>query len=77
MKAFKTRELFSTEFGFNVSMTMVSYVGKKENAVLLLSTMHHRKTVDENTEINRSDPLLQPDERRCRYCGPDDWHLHL
>ena len=58
MKASKTRELFSTAFGFNGSMTMVSYVGKKDVAVLLLSTMHHSKTVDENTQKKKPEVIL-------------------
>lgn len=74
MKASRSREVHSTEFGFNGSMTMISYVRKKGKAVLLLSTMHHSKMVDEKT---RSDPLLQPDQRRSRYYGPDGWQLHL
>lgn len=57
MKASKTRELFSTEFGFNGSMTMLSYVGKKEKAVLLLSTMHHSQTVDENTHKKKTEMI--------------------
>lgn len=45
MKASRSREVHSTEFGFNGSMTMISYVRKKGKAVLLLSTMHHSKMV--------------------------------
>lgn len=36
MKASRSREVHSTEFGFNGSMTMISYVRKKGKAVLLL-----------------------------------------
>ncbi|CAK6951079.1 piggyBac transposable element-derived protein 4-like [Scomber scombrus] len=57
MKASKTRKLFSTEFGFNGSMTMVSYVGKKEKAVIFLSTMHRSKTVDANTRKKKTEVI--------------------
>ncbi|KAJ8402986.1 hypothetical protein AAFF_G00359020 [Aldrovandia affinis] len=50
MKASRSWEVHSAEFGFNGSMTMVSYVPKKGKALVLLSTMHHDKMVDENSE---------------------------
>ncbi|KAJ0019155.1 hypothetical protein NQD34_006724, partial [Periophthalmus magnuspinnatus] len=40
MKASRSRVVYSTEFGFNGSMTTISYVRQKGKAVLLLSTMH-------------------------------------
>ena len=69
MKPSKSREVHSTEFGFNDSLTMVSYVRKKGKAVVLLSTMHHNKVVDENSrnKKNRNNHILQQDERRCRH----------
>ncbi|XP_057685155.1 piggyBac transposable element-derived protein 4-like [Corythoichthys intestinalis] len=39
--------IHSSEFGFNGNMTMVSYVQKKGRAVVLLSTMHDDKAVDD------------------------------
>lgn len=54
MNAFKSREVHSTEFGFNGSMTMISYVRKKGKAVVLLSTMHRSKMVDENSQKKKN-----------------------
>lgn len=48
-QASKSRELHSSEFGFHGNMTMVSYVQKKGKAVVLLSTMHDDKAVDNNS----------------------------
>lgn len=50
MKASSTRKLYSTEFGFNGNVTMASYVRKKGKVVVLLSTMHQNKMLDENSE---------------------------
>ncbi|KAK1155374.1 piggyBac transposable element-derived protein 4-like [Acipenser oxyrinchus oxyrinchus] len=50
MKASKSREVHSTEFGFKENTTMVSYLPKKGKAVILLSTMHHDMSVDEESE---------------------------
>lgn len=36
LKGSKSRELYSTEFGFSGSLTMVSYVRKKGQVVMLL-----------------------------------------
>ncbi|KAL7877378.1 hypothetical protein SRHO_G00040280 [Serrasalmus rhombeus] len=58
MKASKSREVHSTEFGFNASMTMISYIRKKGKAVLLLSTMHHSKMVDENSQKKKPEAIL-------------------
>ena len=57
MKASKSREVHSTEFGFNGSITMVSYVRKKGKAVVLLSTMHHDKMVDENSTKKKTEVI--------------------
>ena len=46
----KTREVFSSIFGFQKDVTLVSYVPKKSKCVVLLSTMHHDNTIDENSE---------------------------
>ncbi|GBP21726.1 PiggyBac transposable element-derived protein 4 [Eumeta japonica] len=52
----KTRDIESNVFGFYKNMTLVSYVPKKNRAVILLSTMHHGKEEDVNknnkSEIN-------------------------
>ncbi|KAL7833250.1 hypothetical protein SRHO_G00302680 [Serrasalmus rhombeus] len=58
MKASKSREVHSTEFGFNGSMAMISYIRKKGKAVLLLSTMHHSKMVDENSQKKKTETIL-------------------
>jgi len=44
------REEQSSIFGFAGQVTLVSYVPKKRNAVLLLSTMHHDKAVESDTK---------------------------
>ena len=49
MKASKSRERYSTEFGFEGSKTMVSYVPKKGTAVIMLSIMRHKKVTDEGS----------------------------
>ena len=46
MKPSKSREVHSSEFGFNNNLTMVSYCPKKGKAVILLSSMHSDKSVD-------------------------------
>ena len=52
----KAREIESNIFGFDKNMTLVSYVPKKNRAVILLSTMHHSTEVDvsnkNKSEIN-------------------------
>ena len=47
MKPSKSRERYSTKFGFKANTTMVSYVPKKGKAVIMMSTMHHDKAIDE------------------------------
>ena len=39
------------QFGFNGNMTMLSYVLKKGKTVVLLSTMHDGKAVDDNNVV--------------------------
>ena len=41
----KNRAEFSSIFGFSDQMTLVSYVPKKGKEVIVLSSMHHDKTV--------------------------------
>ncbi|XP_035206542.1 piggyBac transposable element-derived protein 4-like [Stegodyphus dumicola] len=49
----KKREVYSSMFGFQKDMTLVSYVPKKSKCVVLLSTMHHDDTIDENSEQSK------------------------
>lgn len=42
-----TRPVGSALFGFNGEKTLVSFVPKPNKAVILISTMHHSKTMDE------------------------------
>lgn len=58
MKPSKLREKYSSEFGFNGNMTMVSYVPKKGKAVVLLSTMHDDKAVDDNSVSFKKKPEI-------------------
>ena len=48
-QANKTRPVGSTLFGFDKDTTLVSFVTKKSKSVLLLSTMHHDGTIDDQT----------------------------
>ena len=50
MKANSTRQVQSSLFGFSDQLTWVSYVPKKKQAVLVLSTMHHDDLVDGDTQ---------------------------
>ena len=45
MQPSKTKERYSSEFGFKNNMTMVSYVPNKGKAVILLSTLHKDKSI--------------------------------
>ena len=45
MQPLKTKERYSSEFGFKNNMTMVSYVPNKGKAVILLSTMHNDQSI--------------------------------
>ena len=47
MKPSNSREVHSSEFGFNNNLTLVSYCPKKVKAVILLSSMHSDKSVDD------------------------------
>ncbi|XP_051922662.1 piggyBac transposable element-derived protein 4-like [Hippocampus zosterae] len=59
MKLSKSREVYSTEFGFNDSLTMVSYDRKIGKAVVLLSTMHHDKAVDEHGKKKKTPEVIK------------------
>lgn len=58
MKPSKLREKHCSEFGFNGNMTMVSYVPKKGKAVVLLSTMHDDKAVDDSS-VKKKPEMIQ------------------
>ena len=58
MKPSKSREKQSSEFGFSGNMTMVSYVPKKGKAVVLLSTMHDDRAVDDNS-VKKKPEVIQ------------------
>ncbi|XP_055918547.1 piggyBac transposable element-derived protein 4-like [Eupeodes corollae] len=45
----KSRQVGSSLFGFTKDTTMVSFVPKKNKSVVLVSSMHHNNTVDDNT----------------------------
>ena len=53
MKPAKSRETRTSIFGFNDLLTMVSYVPQKNKAVILLSTMHHERSIDEEDHKER------------------------
>ena len=55
MKAAKPRQTKTSVFGFNNQLTMVSYVPKKNKAVILFSTMHH------SISIVEEDPKKSPE----------------
>ena len=57
MKASKSRERYSTEFGFKGNTTMVSYVPKKGKAVIMLNTMHHDKAIDEGSSKKKPEVI--------------------
>ncbi|XP_030580102.1 uncharacterized protein LOC115778042 [Archocentrus centrarchus] len=56
-KQFDSWELRSSEFGFHGKMTMVSYVQKKGKAVVLLSTMHDDKSVDNSSQKKKPEVI--------------------
>lgn len=49
----KNRELCSSYFGFQNNMSIVSYISKKNKIVLVLSTMHSSKTIDESSDLGK------------------------
>ena len=55
MKAAKSRQTKTSVFGFNDQLTTVSYVPKKNKAVILLSTMHR------GISIVEEDPKKRPE----------------
>lgn len=54
----KQRLQHSSLFGFQRDMTLVSYCPKKNKTVIVLSTMHHDKAVDEETGEKRKPEMI-------------------
>lgn len=55
MQANRQREIYSSVFAFTNKLTMVSYVPKKNRAVILLSSLHNDATV---TDTEKSKPEI-------------------
>ncbi|KAJ4434657.1 hypothetical protein ANN_23222 [Periplaneta americana] len=55
----KGREVLSSEFAFKDYTTLVSYVPKKNKAVVLLSAMHHDKSIDSQSPKKKPEIILQ------------------
>ena len=76
MKASKSRERYNTEFRFKDNTTIVSYVPKKGKAVIMLSTMHHDKAIDEgSSKKTRGNTILQWYQSRGGHLRPTDSHI--
>ena len=56
--ATKSREVGSSMFDFQENSTLVSYVAKKNKAVLALSTMHHDATIDPETGDKKKPEII-------------------
>jgi len=54
----KNRELCSSYFGFQNNMSIVSYMPKKNKIVLVLSTMHSSKTIDESSGLAKKPEII-------------------
>lgn len=54
----KGTEVNSSRFGFQNDITLVSYVPKKNKVVLVMSTLHHDKNIDESTGDNRKPEMI-------------------
>ena len=73
-----SREVHGSEFEFSNNLTMVSYCSKKAKAVILLSSMHNNKSVDDGEKKKtRNYTLLQQDKKGCDYNGPNGEDLFL
>lgn len=57
------RKLETSIFGFNKSLTLVSYVPKKNKSVILLSTAHHDVSID--TETKKPKLILDYNSNKC------------
>lgn len=54
----KKRNAYSSTFGFQENMTIVSYAPKQDKSVVLLSSMHHDSSIDELTGIKKKKPEI-------------------
>ncbi|XP_044766245.1 piggyBac transposable element-derived protein 4-like [Coccinella septempunctata] len=61
----KKTEEKSSIFGFKEECTLVSYCPKKNKSVLLLSSMHHCKTIDVDTGVDKK-PIIITDYNRTK-----------
>lgn len=52
------REINSTLFGFTEDCTLASYMPKKNKTVLVVSTMHHDKAIDSETEEKQKPEIV-------------------
>ena len=52
------RELYSSLFGFQKHMTLVSYIPKKNKCVLLLSTMHNDDSIDTTSAESKKPEII-------------------
>jgi hypothetical protein len=59
----KKRQVSSSLFGFNKHLTLVSFVPKARKSVLLLSTAHHQKDIDEKTK--KPNIILDYNKKKC------------
>lgn len=54
----KNRNIHSSYFGFNSNKTLVSYMPKRKKIVLVLSTMHFSKDIDQSTGSTRIPEII-------------------
>jgi hypothetical protein len=59
----KKREVGSSLYGFNKQLTLVSFVPKARKSVLLISTAHHQKNIDEKTK--KPNIILDYNKKKC------------
>lgn len=52
------REEYSSKFGFQKNMTLVSYIPKKSKNIILLSTMHNDDSIDESSGIENKPEIV-------------------
>ncbi|CAF1609749.1 unnamed protein product [Adineta ricciae] len=79
----KTREVGSSLFGFDANLTLVSFVPKKNKAVLLLSSKHHDNHVDKKTgkpiivlDYNKTKGAVDTVDQMChKYTVQSDGHF--
>lgn len=54
----KKRNAYSSIFGFQEKMTLVSYAPKKDKSVVLISSMHHDSSIDATTGIQKKPEIV-------------------